>query len=138
MLDKILLAYDESSHAQRALEVAASIADSDGVVRVVHVRERVAGLGKGQPLPREGHEEAAKTLDEALAALKSKGVDASGVVRDAPASWVASEIVDEADNFGASIIVVGTRGMTDLVGIIIGSTSHKVLHLAKIPVLVVP
>jgi nucleotide-binding universal stress UspA family protein len=137
MLDKILLAYDESSHAQRALEVAAMLVDGRGEIRVLHVREMVAG--KGRPLPRrEDHEEANEVIDGALAALKAKGAKASGVVRDAPSGRVASEIVDEADAFGADLIVVGTRGLTDLAGIVIGSTSHKVLHLAKMNVLVVP
>jgi nucleotide-binding universal stress UspA family protein len=95
--------------------------------------------GKGRPLPRrEDHEEANELIDGALAALKAKGAKASGVVRDAPSGRVASEIVDEADAFGADLIVVGTRGLTDLAGIVIGSTSHKVLHLAKMNVLVVP
>jgi len=50
---------------------------------------------------------------------------------------ILDEAEDEAEDAHASTIVMGTRGLSDLGGIVIGSTTHKVLHLGKIPVLVV-
>jgi len=35
------------------------------------------------------------------------------------------------------VVVLGARGLTDLEGLVMGSTTHKVLHLGTLPVLVV-
>jgi nucleotide-binding universal stress UspA family protein len=43
----------------------------------------------------------------------------------------------EARDFGAAVIVMGSRGHGGLAGLVLGSTAHKVIHLADRPVLVV-
>jgi nucleotide-binding universal stress UspA family protein len=45
--------------------------------------------------------------------------------------------VAEAKDFAAGVIVMGSRGRGDLAGLVLGSTAHKVIHLADLPVLVV-
>jgi nucleotide-binding universal stress UspA family protein len=50
---------------------------------------------------------------------------------------VASQILEEGDEWGASVMVLASRGLSDLAGLVIGSTTHKVLHLGHFPVLVV-
>lgn len=47
-------------------------------------------------------------------------------------------IVGAAKAQKADLIVMGTRGLTDLAGVVIGSVSHKVLHAAPCMVLLVP
>ena len=47
-------------------------------------------------------------------------------------------IVSMADEFKASMIVMGTRGMGLLRRTILGSVSHYVIHHTKVPVTVVP
>jgi len=49
----------------------------------------------------------------------------------------ASEIVDLAKQHDVGIIVMGSRGRSDLAGLVLGSTAHKVIHLTDRPVLVV-
>jgi nucleotide-binding universal stress UspA family protein len=46
-------------------------------------------------------------------------------------------LVAYADDAAASLLVVGTRGRGELASLILGSTSHRALHLAKCDVLVV-
>lgn len=50
----------------------------------------------------------------------------------------ASEICRVAKDVGADMIYMGTRGMNLITTFVLGSTSQKVLHLAKIPVMLVP
>jgi len=69
--------------------------------------------------------------------LTDRGVIASGDVRNAHNGRIAADIVDEAESFGASAIVLGSKGVTALEGLIIGSVTHKVLHLSTLPVVVV-
>jgi len=45
----------------------------------------------------------------------------------------AEKIVAEAEKAGADLIVIGTRGLSDLGGLVMGSVSHKVIHLAHCP-----
>ncbi len=45
----------------------------------------------------------------------------------------AEKIVVEAEKATADMIVIGTRGLSDLRGLVMGSVSHKVIQLAKCP-----
>jgi nucleotide-binding universal stress UspA family protein len=46
-------------------------------------------------------------------------------------------LVGYAGDIGASLLVVGTRGRGDFASLILGSTSHRAIHLAECDVLVV-
>lgn len=45
----------------------------------------------------------------------------------------AEKIVAEAEKAIADLVVIGTRGLSDLRGLVMGSVSHKVIQLAKCP-----
>ena len=49
----------------------------------------------------------------------------------------AGRILDTAKNGGADLIVLGSRGLTDVASLLLGSVSHKVLHLAPCACLMV-
>jgi nucleotide-binding universal stress UspA family protein len=85
-----------------------------------------------------------ETMDEANASvaaivdkLTAAGVNAHGEVRNTLFGYAGREIVDDAIQHGVDVIVMGSRGRGDLAGLILGSTAHKVIHLADRPVLVV-
>jgi nucleotide-binding universal stress UspA family protein len=59
------------------------------------------------------------------------------VVRNTIYGYAAREIVEDAKNLDVSVIIMGSRGRGDLAGLVLGSTAHKVIHLADRPVLVV-
>ena len=93
--------------------------------------------GRGGVLDYETGDEARTTADRAVAALAQAGITASGEARNTPFGHAPREIVGEARDFGAGVIVMGSRGHGDLAGLVLGSTAHKVIHLADRPVLVV-
>lgn len=49
----------------------------------------------------------------------------------------AEVILDYVEKHGIERIIMGSRGLSSLKGMLLGSVSHKVLNLAKIPVTIV-
>jgi len=137
MFEKILVAIDGSEHTEKTLKAAVDLAKLSGSeVEVLHVRESYF-IGRAGEVPDEEHTEATKVVNDAVAQLARAGVKAFGRVRGALHGRVAGEILEEVEGTGASMIVMGSHGVGDLEGLLLGSTTHKVLHLGKVPVLVV-
>jgi nucleotide-binding universal stress UspA family protein len=139
MFDRILLAVDGSDHSNRALARVIELAgESDGEVRVVNVHE-IHWVARAVPTSRdEDTPEATGLVADTLKQLEGAGVKASGAVRQSLSGRIAAEVCEEAADWAASVIVLGTRGHTDLESVLLGSVCHRVLHLARVPVLVVP
>jgi nucleotide-binding universal stress UspA family protein len=135
MFERILLSVDGSEHARHAGALTADLAALVGAsVTVVHVQEPPTAWAIGfDPAITWSDSE---IVDDVVRDLKDRGIDAIGEVRG-PGGPVAREIVDLAKEVEASLIVMGTRGLSDGEGLFFGSTSHKVVHLASCPVLVV-
>jgi nucleotide-binding universal stress UspA family protein len=133
----IVLGYDESPGARRALGYAVDLAKLLGDTLVI-----VYGA---EPPGRMGDE-----LAEHFKAVAERGRAAlNQAVETATAAGVAAtvELVDEkpaqalldvADQHDARLIVVGTYGESPLRGAMLGSTPHKLLHWSSRPVLCVP
>jgi nucleotide-binding universal stress UspA family protein len=137
MYEKVLVAVDHSKISERVLAAARDLALlSKGEVWVVHLRERevIAQLGR---VPSESESEAEAAVTSAVESLNAAGVRAHGEVRDTLFGHAAREIIEDARERGADVIVMGSRGRGDLAGLVLGSTAHKVIHLADRPVLVV-
>jgi len=136
MFEHILTALDGSSHDTKTLAATKELAQlSGGQVRVVHVREGHF-IGRAGFVPSEEHEDASQVVDRAIAYLVDAGANATGTVRASLSGLVVAEILAEAEESGATVIVMGSRGVSDLTGVLVGSTTHKVLHLGRLPVLV--
>jgi nucleotide-binding universal stress UspA family protein len=73
-------------------------------------------------------------VDDAVAELREYGVEAQGELRAGPA---AEAIIAAAADHDASLIVMGTRGHSNLQEML-GSVSAQVLRVARCPVLQVP
>jgi nucleotide-binding universal stress UspA family protein len=138
MYEKILVAVDHSEVTPRVLEAARGLAAlSQAEVWVVHLREHETVGAKGPLTSRESAQEARTDVTGAVETLTRAGVKAHGVVRHTVFGHAAREIISEAQERGADVIVVGSRGRGDLAGLLLGSTAHKVIHLADRQVLVV-
>lgn len=136
MYEKILAAVDESDNAKRVLAAAQGLASlSHGEICVIHLHEHEPSKFITPPI--ETASEARKLVDDAVQKLADAGVKAAGLVRESVFGYAAKEIIAEARSMGADVIVMGSRGRGDLAGLLIGSTTHKVIHLADRPVLVV-
>jgi nucleotide-binding universal stress UspA family protein len=131
----IVVGYDGSDTAKRALDRAAELAPGGATVTVVsavHVHPP-AGRAAG-PIDADEVSERRHELAEAEKVLGEKGVKSTLVEGHGDPAEV---IVDQAKEIGADLIVVGTRGMTAPARIVLGSVSTKVVHEAPCDVLVV-
>ena len=138
MFERMLVALDESEHAKRVLDVAQGIAKKfDSEVRVLHVLE-TGFVGRAGVLNLENSEEKHTLVNDAVATLVAAGVKATGAVRATDHGRVAVEINDEARQMGASLVVTGSHGLGNVTGMLVGSTTHKLMHLTDLSVLVVP
>lgn len=137
MFEKLVLAVDGSEQSRRAVPLAIDIAKkSNGEVVVVHVREHTVDLGG--VWEQESQTRAAAIVDAACKEIEDAGVTARADVRRslAGSGRVAQEIIDAAEEEEAELIVMGSRGVSDLRGLLLGSVAHKVLQLSGQPVLV--
>ena len=138
MYEKILVAVDHSDVTPRVVDAARGLAAlSNGEVWVIHLREREMMGKTGLLTSSESIEASGADVKSTVDALTKAGITAHGVVRDALYGHAASEIVSEARERGADVIVMGSRGRGDLAGLVLGSTAHKVMHLADRQVMVV-
>jgi nucleotide-binding universal stress UspA family protein len=138
MYDKILVAVDHSEISDRALDAARELALlSKGEVWVLHLREREVAVKTGMSLSDESMDEASAAVATAVDKLTAAGVKAHGDVGTTLFGYAARNIVDDAKEHDVDVIVMGSRGRGDLAGLILGSTAHKVIHLADRPVLIV-
>ena len=141
MTKKILIPFDGSEHSKKAIEFAAGVAKQDNAeVYLIHIVEDKeippeileyieiekidGGLGKVS----------AKLISEGIMKTAQKQVQDKGlkiaksmVFRGDP----AEEIIQFAKNNDIDMIVIGSRGLGQIKGLLLGSVSSKVCHLAE-------
>src|SRR5437016_122715 len=138
MFNTIIWATDGSEAADAALPYAKGLAESEGnTLVVVHSKEVLRGRAGGYPMYANEDELETKIRLQADE-LRSAGLDVTLRITTGAAPGAAHMIADAASSFGADVIVVGTRGHTAIGGLLLGSVTQRLLHLAPCPVLAVP
>ena len=136
MFKHILVAIDGSAYSHEALPAAVEMAKKfDSEVLVLHVSEHDRGRAVVYTL--ETPAAATMMVATAVKQLQDAGLTATGQLVDVAAGHVAKAIVETANAKGIDLIVMGSRGLSDVQGMMLGSVTHKVMHTAVIPVLVV-
>lgn len=134
----IILPVDGSEHSRHAAEYAADLAGGlDAEIVALHCLPPVPAY-LGEPnfeRAREGREaEAEAVLKPIRDFLEETGVR----FRDMAVDGSPGEaIADVAKAERADLVVMGSKGKTGLEGLILGSVTHRVLHISPCPVLVV-
>ena len=138
MFKTIVWATDGSDAADAALPYVKGLAEGEGhKLVVVHSKELIHGRAGGYPMyadEDELQEKIRRQADE----LRSAGLDVTLRIETVGAPGAAKMIADAARTFGADVIVVGTRGHTAIGGLLLGSVTQRLLHIAPCPVLAVP
>jgi nucleotide-binding universal stress UspA family protein len=138
MFKSIVWATDGSASADQAMPYVKSLAsDSNAEVVVLHIDELLVGRGGGQHIiPDE--EDVRKKIEAQAKELSDGGITAASRIVTVAAGGTAHSIAKSAEDLGADVIVVGARGHTSLVGLLLGSVTQRLLHVAPCPVFTVP
>lgn len=149
MLDKVLVPTDGSETANRAIAFAARLLGNTSckvtLLSVVEEPVYSAFWSDGliapevlMPPPEELREEldqrAEEVLKESAQPLRDAGLEVQAKVRFGNP---ANEIVQEAEEGGYDMIVMGSHGRGAIGGLLLGSVSNRVMHHAPCPVLIV-
>ena len=133
----LVVGYDGSDCAKAALGEAVRLTrELSGRLLVTYAfggRKQYSGasLAPKKSLQELGEE----LLAEAMASVAGEGIDGEPVLVDDDA-WQGLRSV--ADQHGAQMIVVGTHGSMPITGMLLGSTSYRLVHSSRTPVLIVP
>jgi nucleotide-binding universal stress UspA family protein len=135
MFKHVLVALDGSEYSQTALPTAIEVTRKFGAdLFVLHVAEH--DRGRSVVYSEETPAEATQFVGKAVKVARDAGVAAKGELRDVGAGHVAKAIVETAQANDIDLIVMGSRGLSDIQGLLLGSVTHKVMQLAHVSVLV--
>ena len=145
MTQRILIPLDGSRSARRALEHACLMQRAEGgVLHLLHIVEppvatdhlgATTGSTPVDYTPDKGHEHGEALLKETWAAVGDPSAEVHFHVEDNPPGRPDRTIVEMAQALEVDAIVMGSRGLSDMKGLVVGSVSHKVSHVAHCTVI---
>jgi nucleotide-binding universal stress UspA family protein len=112
--------------------------ENDAQVVVFHADQLLMSRGGGQHQDADEHGTREKVQAQAQQ-LAEAGVSARDeVIHVAVGESSAQTIAQAANEMNCDLIVVGTRGHTQLGGLLVGSTTTRLLQISPCPIFVVP
>ena len=146
MFDRILVAVDGSSGALQALDAAIEVQkkfEAELLLLCVYRHHSQLEASMSMVRPEAPAAPVDKSMEEYARSVVEQAKDhaakagASSVRGFVKAGHPSRTIVKFAKDRDAKMIVVGSRGLGDIEGFLLGSVSHKVTSLAECPVLVI-
>jgi len=147
MYSRILVAVDESPHAEHTVRHAAGMAKAlSAALRIIHVVDMGwLPLGPELAIDINALAKARRTAGEKILAVARAAAHAAGVEAETtlletatPAQHVAATIADEAARWPADVLVLGTHGRRVMERLLLGSVAEGVARRSTVPVLLVP
>ncbi|MAC82070.1 MAG: universal stress protein [Rhodobacteraceae bacterium] len=147
MFESIVVGVDGSEASEKAIRIACDLAQkykaglhlvhSPQPETAVYATAAVAGFPAVAEMPTQ--EELDQAGEEVMKLALATAAEAgqpdvqTHMLRGDP----ADQLIDCAERVGADLIVTGRRGLGNLAGIVLGSTSQRIAHHAKCAVLTV-
>ncbi|MEF2146588.1 MAG: universal stress protein [Desulfovibrionaceae bacterium] len=134
----ILLPLDGSPSSDRALDYAVGFCELVGARAVLLHSHRALPATLGKPNFDEAMERMQQDSADVLRPYQDT-LDLAGVgyTTRIVSGATAEVIFDVAKSEGCDLIIMGSKGKGNLEGMLVGSVTHKVLHIAPCPVLVI-
>ncbi len=143
-MKKIFVAIDGSEHAWKALDYAAELAKAMNCTLFVYTALKPSDSGALLAM----YDMADPLLASEVSGLDDLGDKLLAQAKDRLDASIEAEykyevgyppelILDAAENSGADTIVMGSRGLSGIKELLLGSVSNHVVHYAKVPVVIV-
>lgn len=148
-MERVLVGYDGSADAERAVAFAAEFASKfQAELVIAHVMAKPGGFTSVESIPayrrveevyQAEHdvmrEAADRIIEQAVAVADRQGVaePSTIVLMGSPAPQLAKA----AEAHRADVIVVGCRGLGEFAGLLLGSVSSRLAHIAECTVITV-
>lgn len=144
MYQRILIPVDTGKTSARALAEAVKLVSRDTQVRLVYVVEDVYPLDAEAfayidytALQTAARHTGDRALQQAAKQFSEAGAQVETAVLEGKGERVADVIDEDADRWGADLIVIGTHGRTGLSRFLLGSIAEGVVRGSTVPVLLV-
>lgn len=144
MYQRIFVPVDDSETSNIALAEACKLAqECKAKVRMVHVVD-LAQFGWGgtefldaSELQKSVKESGELVLKQARDKAQALGVTAEGQILESWGDKIASVLIEDANAWGADLVVMGTHGWTGVMHLLMGSVAEGLLKACDVPVLLV-
>jgi nucleotide-binding universal stress UspA family protein len=145
MFRSILIPIDHySPHTDAAVAAAVDLAKLTGAaIHVVHAEEGMSGIDSLAlgPLPADSESKMRQEDVDLLAVTRQRfadvGLSATTELLPRDGTSIHKRVLVAAEHVGADLIVLGAGGNSELVGLLLGSVSHKIIQHAPSAVLVI-
>jgi nucleotide-binding universal stress UspA family protein len=147
MYQRILVPVDGSETANRALRTAVALAaEQSAALRIVYVSEETPVYVSMDTLPYPPadllealRKEGERILAEAVASARNGKTEADGklLVIDRPGQRISDAIEQEAEDWHADLVVIGTHGRRGFRRLLLGSVAENLIRISARPVLLI-
>jgi len=144
MYKRILVAFDDSDVAERALREALMLGqDGRAAVRVVHAVDVMFPATTDmvyvdlETYRQDRVQAGEETVGRAAAIAREAGVTVETTVLEVEGTRFSNALLNEARAWGADLIVVGTHGRGALIHLLLGSVAERIIRHSPVPVLLV-
>ena len=132
VLSKVLVPVNGSPASLRALDFAIEMMGQFVLLNVQNISAvDLAGAAMGSDWQEAASQASDRALKEAVGKAQAAGIAFKSIVRT---GQTAEAIAQEAHDEGVGHIVMGTRGLGSIQGLLLGSVAMKVIHLAQVPI----
>ncbi|MFC1531795.1 universal stress protein [Thermodesulfobacteriota bacterium] len=138
MIKNILVPVDGSAHSSKAIEFAANLANqNDATIHLIHVVKRTEipdGIEdyiraeRIKETPDAIYLETIGSQVLSTAESKAKGKGVKYIVKSMIPGDPTEKIIDYAKEYEVDLIAMGSRGLSSVKGLMLGSVSTKVCH----------
>ncbi len=141
---RIMVCFDGSEHARKALSIGISMASKYGSLLLVTyaLPLPINGFGLGEPYYEwdQYEKDARKKMDRVIRSF-SKKADAANVTLEirylGGTVSVPESLLNAASETASDLIIMGSRGLGGFRGLMLGSVSQAIVTTSKVPVLIV-